>query len=229
MPLEERLEHILEAAIQEFIKTGEPVSSGLLYKRHEFGIRPAQIRNELQELTELGFLDQPYHSAGRIPSDRGYEHFVTQCIEDAMDARPMFAEFQNFFKKSAWPNLAENISTRFQLFSLIDDQEHDTVYKDGLERLIENWDSPKEIKMVVRDIEHLDSRMDALNDILEVGGDIGVFIGKKSPVTKNPELSVVAGKYEDEGGRGVTLVAIGPKRMNYQKVVGVFKTLQHIQ
>ena len=65
----DRTAQILEAAIQEFINTGEPVSSGLLYDRYDFGIKPAMIRLELDELEDGGYLEQPHHSAGRVPTD----------------------------------------------------------------------------------------------------------------------------------------------------------------
>src|SRR5690242_2022694 len=78
--LTDRSFEILEAAIREFITTGDPVSSSLLYKRHNFGIRPAMIRAELSELAERGYLEQPYHSAGRVPSNRGYEFFAERVI-----------------------------------------------------------------------------------------------------------------------------------------------------
>lgn len=79
--LTERAERILESTIQGFIDTGEPISSGWLYHRYNFGIRPAMIRLELERLAEEGFLEQPYHSAGRVPSDRGYEFFAERVMD----------------------------------------------------------------------------------------------------------------------------------------------------
>ena len=73
--LTERGEQILQAVIQGFIDTKEPVSSGWLYNKYDFGIKPAMIRLELDALTQGGYLEQPYHSAGRVPSDAGYEAF----------------------------------------------------------------------------------------------------------------------------------------------------------
>ena len=76
--LTERGQQILEAVIQGFIDTKEPVSSGWLYDQYDFGIKPAMIRLELDTLEDEGYLEQPYHSAGRIPTDAGYELFVSR-------------------------------------------------------------------------------------------------------------------------------------------------------
>src|SRR3989338_10924172 len=80
----DRTADILEAVIEEFINGGEPVSSSHLYKRHNFGIKPAMIRLELEKLADEGFLEQPHHSAGRVPTDRGYEFFAERALEAAL-------------------------------------------------------------------------------------------------------------------------------------------------
>lgn len=76
MDLTDRQRKILHLLIEEYIERAEPISSGLLKKRHRLDLSPATIRNELQELTERGYVAQPHTSAGRIPTDKGYEYFV---------------------------------------------------------------------------------------------------------------------------------------------------------
>src|SRR5271154_4818296 len=82
--MNDRTSQILEAAIQEFIHTGEPVSSGWLYKQYDFGIKPAMIRLELGSLEDGGYLEQPYHSAGRVPTDTGYEFYAARALASAV-------------------------------------------------------------------------------------------------------------------------------------------------
>ncbi len=74
--LDERTQNILMAVIQSFIQTAEPVGSRMISKRYEFGLSPATIRNVMSDLEELGFLEQPHTSAGRIPTDKGYRFYV---------------------------------------------------------------------------------------------------------------------------------------------------------
>ncbi len=74
--LDERTRNILMAVIHIFIHTGEPVGSRTISKRFDFGLSPATIRNIMSDLEELGFLEQPHTSAGRMPTDQGYRFYV---------------------------------------------------------------------------------------------------------------------------------------------------------
>jgi heat-inducible transcriptional repressor len=74
--LNERTQNILMAVIHSFIQTAEPVGSRMISKRFDFGLSPATIRNVMSDLEELGFLEQPHTSAGRVPTDRGYRFYV---------------------------------------------------------------------------------------------------------------------------------------------------------
>jgi len=71
-----RQKSILMAVVQDYITTREPVGSRTIAKKYLLGLSPATIRNEMAELEELGLLEQPYLSAGRIPSEKGYRSFV---------------------------------------------------------------------------------------------------------------------------------------------------------
>jgi len=78
--LNERKLKILQAIIQDYIETAEPVGSRTLSKKYDLGVSPATIRNEMADLEELGFIIQPYTSAGRIPSDKGYRLYVDEFM-----------------------------------------------------------------------------------------------------------------------------------------------------
>ncbi len=78
--LDPRKNAILRAVIVEYVAIAEPVGSELLAQKYEFGVRSATVRNELAEMADLGYLEQPHTSAGRIPSDRGYRYFVDHLI-----------------------------------------------------------------------------------------------------------------------------------------------------
>lgn len=76
MELTQRQELILNSLIKEYLDNAEPISSDLLKKRVRLHVSPATIRNDLQELTELGYVMQPHTSAGRVPTEKGYKYFV---------------------------------------------------------------------------------------------------------------------------------------------------------
>ena len=80
MELNERKKLILQAIIDEYIGSAEPVGSRVISKRNELGLSSATIRNEMADLEEMGFLIQPHTSAGRIPSDAGYRFYVNSLM-----------------------------------------------------------------------------------------------------------------------------------------------------
>ncbi|NMP23000.1 heat-inducible transcriptional repressor HrcA [Sulfobacillus harzensis] len=78
-----RKRRVLEVLIDDYIATAEPVGSRTLAKKYDLGVGPATIRNEMADLEDLGFLEQPHTSAGRIPSDKGYRFYVDEIIHPA--------------------------------------------------------------------------------------------------------------------------------------------------
>src|ERR1035437_8426671 len=81
MELAERKKRILGAIIEAYIATGEPVGSKRLVYVTDMGLSSATIRNDMAELVELGFLEQPHTSAGRVPSQQGYRFFVDKLMQ----------------------------------------------------------------------------------------------------------------------------------------------------
>ena len=80
--LSERKLKILHAIIQNYLETGEPVGSRTISKYTDLNLSSATIRNEMADLEELGYILQPYTSAGRIPSDQGYRLYVDMLMEE---------------------------------------------------------------------------------------------------------------------------------------------------
>ncbi|CAM2832839.1 heat-inducible transcriptional repressor HrcA [Paenibacillus sediminis] len=78
--LTERQRMILNAIVDDYIRSAEPVGSRSISKRGDVGYSPATIRNEMADLEELGFLEQPHTSAGRIPSHKGYRYYVDHLV-----------------------------------------------------------------------------------------------------------------------------------------------------
>lgn len=81
MDMDERKIRILQAIIDDYINTGEPVGSRTIAKKYDLGISSATIRNEMSDLEEMGYLIQLHTSSGRIPSDKGYRLYVDNLIQ----------------------------------------------------------------------------------------------------------------------------------------------------
>ena len=84
MKLDARKLRILQAIIDDYILTAAPVGSRAISKNADIGLSPATIRNEMSDLEEMGFLEQPHTSAGRVPSDKAYRLYVNTIMRRAM-------------------------------------------------------------------------------------------------------------------------------------------------
>ena len=82
MELGKRKELILSAIVESFIESGEPIGSKMLMQLLPISVSSATIRNEMSELAEMGFLEQPHTSAGRIPTQAGYRYYVDNLMKD---------------------------------------------------------------------------------------------------------------------------------------------------
>src|SRR4051794_36929303 len=74
--LEDRKLDVLRAIVEDYVSTNEPVGSKSLVDRHQLGVSPATIRNDMAALEDEGYITQPHTSAGRVPTDKGYRLFV---------------------------------------------------------------------------------------------------------------------------------------------------------
>src|SRR5919199_850122 len=79
---------VLQAVVEAYVRTGEPVGSETIAERAGLGVSSATIRNEMAALEELGYLSHPHTSAGRIPTDLGYRRFVDSLPPRGAPRRP---------------------------------------------------------------------------------------------------------------------------------------------
>ena len=79
--LDDRKAAILQAVVQEYIETAQPVGSNHVARQRGLNVSPATVRNEMSVLEREGYLTQPHTSAGRIPTDKGYRFFVDQLTD----------------------------------------------------------------------------------------------------------------------------------------------------
>ena len=97
MELSDRKLKILKAIIDDYIDTGIPVGSRTLSKKPDLDYSPATIRNEMADLEEMGFLDQPHTSAGRTPSDKAYRLYVDRMMHIGRVTKDEALFIRNYF------------------------------------------------------------------------------------------------------------------------------------
>ncbi len=107
---------IFKAIVDEFIKTAEPVGSKMLQQKYRLPYSSATIRNDMQELENMGYLEKTHTSSGRVPSTAGYKFYCENLLsESAMDARMEVAIREAFDVSSM--NMEEAIRQSCQILS----------------------------------------------------------------------------------------------------------------
>ena len=129
MELTERKKKILKSIVDSYIASGEPVGSKLLTTSDQFAVSSATIRNEMNDLEEMGYLRQPHTSAGRVPTSLGYKIYVNDLMEQyllSIDEIKLLNELMTF-KVNEVGTVLEKASriisqmTNYTSFSFCDD------------------------------------------------------------------------------------------------------------
>lgn len=331
MELDDRKLKILKAIISNYLETGEPVGSRTISKYTDLNLSSATIRNEMADLEELDLITQPYTSAGRIPTDKGYRLYVdqmmvekdtemeemkTQLLErvDKMESllkqvAKVLAYNTNYATLVTAPQYQNSKLKFIQLSQVDENQLLAVIVVDGnviknklmqVERMLANDEILKlnvllntflqgaslqdinlemiqtiktqagefadimenifqgiaeaiheadqveiytsgttnmlkypelgNIEQTTKLLEALEERQ-GLDELIdesmhsESANGIQVYIGEEAPVSNMKDCSIVTATYElAEGAKG-TIGIIGPKRMDYQKVVSTLKNL----
>ncbi|MCL2253667.1 MAG: heat-inducible transcriptional repressor HrcA [Lachnospiraceae bacterium] len=330
MPLDDRKLKILQTIIRNYLETGEPVGSRTISKFADLNLSSATIRNEMADLEEMGYILQPYTSAGRIPSDKGYRLYVDTMMDeknreidelketllekaDKIDhllkqAAKVLAVNTNYASMISAPNYRHNKLKFIQLTKVDKNQllavivVEGNVIKNHILNLAEQLDDETLLKLNILLNTHLNGLsiddislsmiqtlkkqagsysaivgevIEAVGDAIkadedleiytsgtnnifkypeladhhkaselisafeekrlltelvsENGGDstgIQVYIGNETSIQSMKDCSIVTATYELEEGMRGTIGIIGPKRMDYDKVVGVLKSLK---
>ena len=331
MELDERKIKILNAIIQTYLETGEPVGSRTISRFTDLKLSSATIRNEMSDLEEMGYILQPHTSAGRIPSDKGYRFYVDNLMKvkseevvrqnemmvqkvDKLEqvlkqVVKMLATNTNYASLITAPQSQKNklkfiqltrvneeqilavmmlegniiknkiltvdelveeeevvklnllLNTYLQGLSLqeinmellqvmkrqaqghrkiisdlidtiveaIQEEDDTEIYKSGTMNLLK-YPELAHIEKAGQLLYTLEEKQ-GLNELITAGENdenkhgIQVYIGSESPVQSMKDCSIVTATYELEEGVQGTIGIIGPKRMDYKKVVNNLETV----
>ena len=91
MAMTARMIDILRAIVDEFVATAEPVGSKTLVEKYDLPYSSATIRNDMAALESLGYIEKPHTSAGRIPSNKGYQYYCEHLLNKDLDEEVKYA------------------------------------------------------------------------------------------------------------------------------------------
>jgi transcriptional regulator of heat shock response len=229
--LTERQEKILDAVIREYVDSAEPVSSQALQKKHDFDLSPATLRNEMQKLTDKGFLLQPYTSAGRIPTDKGYRFFVNNLLnkenKDSKELAPV--NWKGGEKDDSLrfiQNLTRHLAEESRALALNYFEDEDLFWKEGWEEVLKEPEFG-ERDNIIDFTQLLKNFEEHIEDIKKDGG-VSIHIGKENSFPGAKNFTVISSHYHLPGGGEGTISIIGPKRMEYDKNINLINSLMKL-
>ncbi len=229
--LETRKKDVLFAVVREYVKTAEPVGSVTLIERYGFDLSSATIRNELAALEELGLIEQPHTSAGRIPSERGFQLFVDTVLasrptgEERGRKRKLRMPEERQVPAEAVKSVAKHIAEHANEAVIVAfGPRH--LYYTGLSHLFSQPEF-QEFGRVVRFSELIDRLDDIVAEVYpRVGTDITVWLGRKNPF--GSQCGTVITQCAIGGGLRGAVGILGPLRMDYERCIELLDTTQHL-
>lgn len=228
----ERQKLILERIIQEYINSAQPVSSKKLEEKYNFGVCPATIRNEMQRLTDFGFLFQPHTSAGRVPTDKAYRFFVNNILESDLDdeiGKLRIEKSQLKRKQDAmkWIQfLTKELASLSSSLAISYLGSEGILWKEGWEDLLQEpeFQTADQISDFVKFLKTFEEEADKM----KLDSGITVFIGKETPFSGAREFSLIISRCSFPDNEEGFVSILGPKRMAYDKNIALINYVREI-
>lgn len=225
--MNERQNHILAAVVKEYTDTALPVGSSLVADKYLSGVSSATVRNDMAALEDEGYLHQPHVSAGRIPTDKGYRHFVETMMEDRELSRAEQRKMQKELLELRAKNVRMSRTTAKLLSALsgniglsgVVEKDRGEFYDSGFAGFLEEAAKRGDMDEVCRLAEVLDL-IDEKVDVLLAemnDGETKIFIGEENPIREISNYSMVVSPYTSKEGERGMIALIGPKRMEYAR------------
>lgn len=220
--LQERQKSILEAVIQDYIRTARPVASRELARESDWGLSPATIRSELLRLDELGYLEQPHTSAGRIPTDKGYRFFVDNLLTEAElnagENEMMRRTFNIPDPEEFVRELTKTISRIAGAFAAAGTQDEELFYESGFAEILAEpeFSEPQRAQAFGRLADFLDEELGRILPYLEDEGD-HIWIGGENPWKEARQYAMILSSWEHPAGFRGFMSIVAPRRTNYSK------------
>lgn len=218
----QRQEKLLAAIIEQYAEVASPVGSSLLARA--FDVSSATIRSEMAELERLGYIKQPHTSAGRIPTDKGYRHYVNEIQNQSVVSAPKHAEraLSARVGSAGAPEqtIRNAVDTLVELTSnlgiaTIGDQ----LYMSGLGNLFgqPEFMHPGQVQEVARLLDNLQPWLREASP----NEPLNVYIGAENPVGGSAGCSLIISRFRSPYSDQSYIGVLGPTRQSYRGTIGL--------
>lgn len=225
--MDKRKQNLLKLVVESYIANAEPVGSKFLVANAGLKLSEATVRNELRALEDEGYLTHPHTSAGRIPTEKGYRHYIKNLnlAKSQISKNDSKILSNSLVKNSDQELVMKNLAKTMVALSdetVIIAFSPEKIYYTGLANLFHKPEFD-ELSLVAGISEAFDHCEEYVEDFFDkVGDEPKYFLGREHPFGEM--LSVVSARFGDDG-----LVALlGPKRMDYKYNFGLIKGLLEI-
>jgi transcriptional regulator of heat shock response len=232
--LGEREATVLRLVVNDYIRTGEPVGSAAVARRHRLPVSAATVRNDMAALEEHGYLNHPHTSAGRIPTDAGYRFYV-----DAIPRWPRLRDtkrraIDDFFGAPATDpdevvrGTAVLLSRLTHYGAVAQPPGSPHVILGGAANIAseEAFERRETVRQLLELLEQEEEMLRLLHSLSEEG-EVGVRIGGENPFAAMREASVVVSSYRRGPDRVGVIAVIGPTRMEYPGAMSAVRAVSH--
>ncbi len=225
-----RQQDLFKTIASQYIKTAVPVSSKHITESGKFQLSSATIRNEMAGLEQEGYIYHPHTSAGRVPTEKGYQFFVENFSKDLKLGQKEQAILDNIIKsfQKFEPQVTKELAKGMAEFSngavFVAFSDRDFYYT-GISNLFSQpeFQQHQLVYNLSRVIDHLDKAVAKIfNDIKT---DVEIYIGANNPFGQ--DCSLVISRYKNKKDSGL-LGILGPTRMDYQNNVSLIKYSQEL-
>ncbi|HSX14836.1 MAG TPA: transcriptional regulator [Candidatus Saccharimonadales bacterium] len=217
-----RQAQILASIVETYAQTAEPVGSLALSQQMTYS--PATIRAEMMALEQTGLITHPHTSAGRVPTDQGYRHYVNNLgtpatnrrIEYALTKRISGAGPADEAIKTAASSLSE-LTHNLGLATL-----SQGVFTAGLTQLFSQPEFSDHL--AARQTYEVSRLLDSLDQwLVEAAptGRVSVYIGAENPIGKSSGCSLIVSRFSSPYSDRSYIGVLGPTRQNYNQVIGL--------
>ncbi|MCK5460434.1 hypothetical protein KAI58_00420 [Candidatus Gracilibacteria bacterium] len=223
--MKERTLQILQALVQDFIETANPVASKRLLESHHLKISSATIRNEFALLEEVGLVKSPHISAGKIPTEKGYRFFVDQFLENQTpnEEKIITDLFTKRLKEYKFQKSKETVIDALRILSQLSGNvafanlDNDQTFYIGLSKVLRSPEFLHEPEMAAQIVEILEGRtrfQDLLQSLDLPTKTAKIFIGKENLLEEISSCAMLVIRFSEKNISG-TLGILGPMRMQY--------------
>lgn len=222
-----RQENILAAIIEQYAEVASPVGSSLLAK--VFSVSSATVRSEMSELERLGYIKQPHTSAGRIPTDKGYRHYVNRLSvgnapalsgrgrgERALSARISAGGEVDRVIRNAVDTLVD-LTQNMALATIGGNRLH----MSGLSNLFgqPEFIQGSQVQQVAQLLDNLEPWLAEASP----NEPLNVYIGRENPIGRSAGCSLIISKFRSPYSDRSYIGVVGPTRQSYRDVMNLVR------